>query len=356
MVAKFYDIKDLLPYEADITIVIGARGMGKTYSTRRYMVEDYIRHGIRFAEIVRSDKEIRRITSGYFDKLVLNKEFKDYEFKATGHTMYVRMKKKKKEKKNTHEWRIMGYFAALTMQQQLKKATYLNVRNILMDEILIDINDRYHRYLTNEWEQIANLVDTLTRENVNDVSLRKPRIFMLGNSCDLYNPIFEHYGINEIPEYGRHWFGNKTCLLDYVRDDEYSREKVLNTVAGRMLGTSDSDISARNEFRVLSEEFIMKPHAHAKLTYIIRYKSTDYGILLDMICGMVFITEKFDRSLHAYRFALTTQDNKLNYMAAQSSREMVKSIIEYYSIGCLRYDSRVTERNMLDILKLFGVK
>ena len=41
----------ILPRNADVNLIIGARGLGKTYGVRRYMLEDYIKNGICFVEV-----------------------------------------------------------------------------------------------------------------------------------------------------------------------------------------------------------------------------------------------------------------------------------------------------------------
>ena len=48
----FYDWERTLSYDADITMVIGARGYGKTYGLRRQFLRDYIGKGYRFVEVV----------------------------------------------------------------------------------------------------------------------------------------------------------------------------------------------------------------------------------------------------------------------------------------------------------------
>lgn len=245
MAKYYYDrLKTLiLPRNADVNMIIGARGLGKTYGVRKYMIEDYLKNGYCFVEVTRFREENNDVAANYFSRIVQDDIFPEYEFRTTNKIAEIR---KKKTGKKEDEWKIIGYFIPLSLQQQKKKSTYVNVRNICMDEIIIDNDDRYHTYLKNEFEQLAKLVDTVTRERADDMELRKPRIFLLGNACDAFNPYFQHYDVPLEPEFGLQWLGGKTCLFDYVRDDAYAEQKTKNTVSGRMLKNND-DMTAKTD-------------------------------------------------------------------------------------------------------------
>ena len=348
--AKYYYDRlksQILPRNADVNLIIGARGLGKTYGVRRYMLEDYIKNGYCFVEITRYREENNDVAANYFDRIIADNVFPDYEFR-------VRAKIAEARRNGDKEWHTCGYFIPLSLQQQKKKSTYVRVRNICMDEIIIDTDDTYHRYLKNEYDQLAKLVDTVSRERADDTELRKPRIFLLGNACDACNPYFQRYGVPLNPEYGLQWLDGKTCLFDYVRDDDYAEQKAKNTVAGRML--ENNDMTAKNKFRQFDTDFIEKPHKHAKLTYVFRWFHQEYGVYVDMRCGYVFLSMKYDGGTHVPYFALTRDDNRLNYLTANMARELIKNLTSYYALGYLRYDMVETQHAMFEMLKNFGVK
>lgn len=337
----------ILPRDADVNLIIGARGLGKTYGVRRYMVEDYIRHGLRFVEVTRYKDENRDVAAHYFDRIVHDGVFPGYEFRTVGTTAEIRPA--------DGEWRTCGYFVPLSLQQQKKKSTYVDVRNVCMDEIIIDTDDRYHHYLKNEFSQLAKLIDTVTRERADDVRLRKPRVFLLGNACDAYNPYFRHYGVPLEPEYGLQWLGGKTCLFDYVRDDDYARDKAAGTVAGRML-RGDDDVTAANRFAHHETAFVEPPHTHARLAYVMRWMRVEYAVYMDYRCGWVFVSTRYERAAHVPYFALTKDDNRLNYLTADMARACIRNLTSYYGMSYLRYDSVETQHAIYDMLRNFGVK
>ena len=338
----------ILPRNADVNLIIGARGLGKTYGVRRYMLEDYIKNGICFVEVTRYREENNDVAANYFDRITEDNIFPEWEFRVHNKVAEAR-------RTGNKEWRTCGYFIPLSLQQQKKKSTYVRVRNICMDEIIIDNDDRYHTYLKNEFEQLAKLVDTVTRERADDTGLRKPRVFLLGNACDAFNPYFRHYDVPLEPEHGLQWLGGKTCLLDYVRDDEYAEQKTRNTVAGRMLKNND-DVTSKNNFARHNTDFIEKPHGHAKLTYVFRWLQNEYGVCVDLRCGYVFVSSKYDSGAHVPYFAITRADNKLNYLTANMAKDLIRNLISYYALGYLRYDTVETQHAVSEMLKNFGVK
>lgn len=354
MAKYYYDrLKTLiLPRNADVTMIIGARGLGKTYGVRQYMIEDYLKNGYCFVEVTRFREENNDVAANYFSRIVQDNIFPDYEFRTTNKIAEIR---RKKTGKKENSWKTIGYFIPLSLQQQKKKSTFVNVRNICMDEIIIDNDDRYHTYLKNEFEQLAKLVDTVTRERADDTGLRKPRVFLLGNACDAFNPYFRHYDVPLEPEHGLQWLGGKTCLFDYVRDDEYAEQKTKNTVAGRMLKNND-DVTSKNNFARHNTDFIEKPHGHAKLTYVFRWLQNEYGVYVDLRCGYVFVASKYDSGAHVPYFAITRTDNKLNYLTATIAKDLIRNLTSYYALGYLRYDTVETQHAVSEMLKNFGVK
>ena len=67
--AEFYDWAKTLSYDADVTMVIGARGIGKTFGLRRQCIRDFLKDGSRFVEITRYNNELSGVSDGYFNRL-----------------------------------------------------------------------------------------------------------------------------------------------------------------------------------------------------------------------------------------------------------------------------------------------
>lgn len=353
---RFYDWNKALSYDADVTMVIGARGVGKTYGLRCQCVRDFLKDKSAFVEIVRYKSELQGVSSDYFSRIGTNNEFEGYVFKTdTKHAYIARACEEGSGSKP--KWEIIGYFVALSQAQQIKKRTFDRVKRLIFDEAVLDKNDRYHHYLPNEFVTLANIVDTASRERA-DVDGVKPHLYLLGNALDILNPYFVTYKIGTKPKEGFSWHANKTMLLHYMKDSEYAQAKMTDTVAGRMLGaTPDGLIAARNEFVRQSSDFVAQKPNRAKFAFGIVHDGNDFGIWLDATEGYYYVTNKIPKNTNGKPvFALTASDNKVNYIAARKAERALKGFTELYYLGIVRYQSAVIREKFIDALALFGVR
>lgn len=351
---RYYDWNKTLSYDADVTMVVGARGIGKTYGLRLQFIRDYLNNGNRFVELTRHAKQLSGFTGSYFVRMIENNEFPNYVFRTDTKYAYIAQRPKGDEKP---KWEICGYFGALTMAQEMKKWTFSRVKRILLDEAVIDKRiDRYHRYLSNEFSILANVVDSVSRERPDTDAGSRPHVYLLGNACDLLNPYFAVYDVGE-PKEGFSWHANKTMILHYVKDAEYAEAKTADTVAGRMLNrTIDGLIASGNEFIKQSNDFVFKKPKHAKFQMGIVYQGNRYGIWLDELNGYYYISRKIPKNTEKPIFALTAEDNKINYIAAKKAESALQGFVELYYLGIVRYESAIIKTEFYDILALFGVR
>lgn len=215
---KYYSWQKTLSYDAPVTMVITARGYGKTYGLRKQCVSDWIKNKWRFVEITRHAQELAPLTENYYDRL--QREYPGYVFKCEKNQAYIAPRP---DEGGKPQWELLGYFVAMTQFQLIKKLTFNRVKRILMDEAVLEKDDKNHRYLKNEWDILTNIVDTVTRERA-DTS-NEPRLYLLGNACDILNPYFENAGITGNPKRGYSWYLDKTFLLHNLENAEYAREK-----------------------------------------------------------------------------------------------------------------------------------
>lgn len=351
--ADFYDWDKTLSYDADVTMVIGARGLGKTYGLRKRFIKDWIRDGSRFVEVCRFKNELSGVSDGYFNRV--QKEFPDYLFRTDAKYAYISEKKSKNEK-DKPIWRICGYFCALSDSQALKKRTYDNVRRIVLDEAIIERSDRYHNYLPNEYTKLANLVDTVSRERADTDSLR-PRVYLLGNACDIANPYFAANRVSTDLKLGYTWYRNKTFLLHYVESAEYGTEKLLGTVAGRMMaGTTEANVAAGNEFYITNSDFVVRKPKRAKYMFGIVVNNNSFGVWCDLKEGVYHVTGKIPKSSDRPVYALTASDSGVNYVMARRAEPVMKSFSELWYLGLVRYDTIEIKVKFAEVLALFGIR
>lgn len=353
---KYYDWEKTLSYNADISFVTAVRGKGKTYGIRKFFVKRFLETGEQFCEIVRYKSELSSVTRGYFEKLQANNEFPDYIFKTVGKTAFVA--RDPGEDGGKPDWQECGYFEPLSGAGTVKKTTFPNVRNIVMDEAIIDRQISPHqRYLPNEYAILCNVVDSVTREHPEDPNYIKPRIFLLANACDLLNPYFAAFGVKSIPREGFTWFKNKTVILHYSRDKADAEEKLTKTVSGRMIaGTQAATVAAYNAFPNDNQEFIEPKPKNAKYEFGIRFDGYNFGVWCDYDGGNYHIVRKIPKNSNRPVLALSTKDNGINYLMAKKSTPAIKMLLDLYYLNCVRYDSIHTRDKFLQIIGYLGVR
>ena len=328
---QFFEWGKVLSYQAPITMVVGARGLGKTYGLRKLCIEEFLKKGLCFVEVSRFKSEQKEVQRGYFERV--SSEFPGCEFKVQGSEGFISTEKSEKGKP---VWHRLCYFVALTELQTTKKRTFEKVHNIIFDEAVIDHSDRFHRYLQGEWELLAGLVDSCSRERV-DSSIH-PSLFLLGNAVDLANPYFRRIGLMEAPKVGFHWFLKKLFLLVVPEASEYSRAKESKTLAGRMLaGTAAGEAANWNTFSTEFEGVIAPKPSSARFEVGLRWKEDEFGLWFDDREGRYFVTSKIPKGGKV--LALSIGQVAVNVPLVQKNASFLKSIVSLASIDGLRFES-----------------
>lgn len=350
--SKYYDWQKTLSYNARLTMVVTARGRGKTFGIRAQCIRDYIKGNTRFVEVCRHKNELQGLQADYFGKVSKIDEFKDYVFKSEGQRAYIALKVPEGRKP---EWQLLGYFVALSEYQAIKKRTFVDVRRIIFDEAIIEKLDNFHRYLPDEYEILKNVVDSVTRENPADFG--RASIYLLGNACDLVNPYFQVFGLNDIPKYGYTWFNSKRFLLHYEQPGEYAAEKKSKTLAGIMgEATGSNAISADNVFDFRGREFIAEKPKNAKFDFGMIYKGQKFGAWIDESEGFYYINSKIPENTDRIVYALTAKDNRPNMIVAQRAEKPLRNFMRLYCLGIVKFDTPATMEKFLSVLSIFGIR
>lgn len=354
---NYYNWQKTFSYDAPLSIVVAARGRGKTYGLRLQMVKDYLKDGSRFAVVVRYKAQIKGsggVQYGFFDKLKLNNEFPSYRFKIEGVNAYISRVTTDEDEKP--EWNLMGYFVSLSDMQRTKERTYSNVKRILFDEFSIDKRTSA-RYLPDEFGVFSNVLSSLIREESGKPT--KARVYLLGNSCDLTNPYFAAFGINSEPREGFTWYNGKTVLVHYLKDSAFA-ESQRKTLVGRLLGSrSEASMIFDNEFLNLHNSLVDEKTPNAKFSFGVVYAGSHYGVWLDGSTGILYVNRKFPKSYNSDFtpvFAMTSADNDIDLSIAHRAEPYLKRFVREYYKNCVRYDSEGTYESFSHVLSLLGIR
>lgn len=191
--SKYYDIHPLLKLGDDdpnikYFISFGERSAGKSYSTAKYIIENYINNG-KTAGIARrwDDDWGQNVASTYFDSLISHKVISKLTNGKWDGVWYWAHKWWLTKYDNEHEKLIkddkpFAIAFSISTWEKSKASQYPDMNLLVLEEF---ISNRYIGSDNTEFQMFLNLVSTLARER-DDF-----RVVLLGNTIAKYgNPYF----------------------------------------------------------------------------------------------------------------------------------------------------------------------
>lgn len=355
--ARYYDWSKTFSYQTgtqgEFCIVAGAKNIGKTFGLRLALVNRFLKTGEQFCEVSRTETENREICEGYLARLQQKGFFKGYSYKVQKQIGYLgELETDEDGNEVVSDMMPFVYFVSLSTFQKAKKRTYQNVTSFIFDEAIIDSKDRYHRYLPNEFSILANIIDTVAREDYENP--RPIRCYLLANSCDLTCPYFRNLGIKTIPKFGYSWHNGKHTLLHYVEPWDVEERKA-NTLVGRMLaGSEEARMVFDNEFLADNPEFIAVRTSNAKFEYGIKYLGIVFGVWFDRKEAFFYVTDSCPKDGTIY--ALTKKDNTIDYIMARRTQDALRLLLDAFYLNAIRFDAPSTRELFFNMLSFLGVR
>ena len=266
----YYDLSKALSYGAFLNILLGERGVGKTYAVTKFVTKKFIENGSEFAYIRRYKSELSKSVPKFFKPLIINNEFKDHTLDVKGSTFMI-------------DDMPCGYAMTLSTAQSLKSTNFPNVKYIIFDEFIIE--EGQNHYLKNEVENFLGLVETIAR-------MRDVKIFLLGNAVTTTNPYFIYFDLT-LP-YGNDikTFRDGLILVQYMKNEAY-REAKKQTKFGRLIsGTDYEDYAVNNKFYDENKNFIEHKTGNSKFSFSFIYKGNILGVWIDFDNGKMYVSNE----------------------------------------------------------------
>ena len=189
---RFINLSSVLAKQALYNLLIGERSNGKTFAVLEHALTEYWKNGSELAYIRRWADDFKQKRGA---ELFSSLEAKGKISKITGGvwttTHYYSGKwflaRYNEEGKKELSEKPFAYAFALTAMEHDKSISFPNIRTIVFDEFLTR-----NGYLPNEFVLFMNTLSTIIRER-DDV-----KIFMCGNTVNVYAPYFKEMGITNI--------------------------------------------------------------------------------------------------------------------------------------------------------------
>lgn len=333
----YYDLQPVLSYNALINFIVGERGVGKTYSCKKFCIKDFLKNGNQFVYLRRYETELKESCDGFFDGLLKNHEFEGHEFKVV---------KKKKTTMLMCDNDIMGFGMTLSTASQLKSKEFPDVKNLIYDEFIID-KGVYH-YLQNEVHTFLDICETLFR-------LRDFRAFLLGNAINRANPFFNYFQIDMPYNTEIKTYKDGAILICCIKNEAY-REVKKNTRFGRLIdGTEYGKYAIDNQWLYENKTFLGKRPEKAKFYFTLKFGNDSYGIWSDYNSSKIYISGSYDPSCPII-FTLNPNDHNENTRLVSFRRsDFFKNLLEHYRMGLLYFESQKIKTALLPVFNQYAV-
>jgi len=335
--SMYWDGHDLMTRNAMFNFVIGGRGTGKTYWTKRHCIKQFLKRKHEFIYLRRYKSELEDKDKFFSD---VAWEFPDHEFRIEGQKGQIR------KCGDDHEWKTMCYFIRLSTTVTKKSVPYPDVHTIIYDEFIID---RGHiHYLAQEVKQFLDFYNTVDRFS------DRVKVLFLANSVSIVNPYFITFKLR--PRKGNRFFSadNGYHLVEYI-DSAKFKAHVDSTRFGRMIaGTNYYNYAVSNRFADDNDLFIAKKTPNSKFFFAIKFDSKVMGIWVDYNTGFYYVSAKYPKGDLIY--TLTKADHEPNLLMLERSNAMIKGVRKMFMLGCVRFDSVTTREQFSIVLDYINLK
>lgn len=324
----WYDISHVLTRNALLYFIIGERGVGKSFSGKKYVINHYIKKHKQFVYLRRYKTELKESVPKFFDDIKAAGLFPSVSFSVESNKFLMNKK-------------VIGYALPLSTANILKSASFANVDTIVFDEFIID-KGCYH-YLQNEVEQMLDIVETIGR-------LRDIKVIFLGNAISITNPYFTYFDLNLPYNTDTASYKDGLIVVNYIKNEEYRKVKHESKFGRLVAGTKYGKYAIDNEFLRDSKAFIGKRTEHAKFCFTIKYNGLCYGVWSDSTTGFIHISSAYDENCPIV-FTFNTDDHtEHSQMIKISKFEYFKAVIQKFRNAELYFDNIKIKNEILELI------
>lgn len=274
--SMFYNWRIIDGYQAPIKVVVGPRGLGKTFAKVYQVMRNFNDKGERFVYVVETMEDVKTLSQNKGERFF--SEIKRYlsESKSKRQQRYYEAFFKGNSEIDAGETDLIdddgnkiiggtikigeetaGYLIAINSYGNLKRNNFTGVKTILIDEFIPEEIDIRHQQIA---RKVVSVVQTVARRN--DV-----KIYMLGNSIRLNDILLVKLQL------GNMYPGEIRVIKDkygplivghYVNKDDYKvfMKASEASVAGRFATLLGEDNLDKNEYKgELSKDMLIPEHA-----------------------------------------------------------------------------------------------
>lgn len=314
----YFNIKNILPYNKTFNLVIGGRGCGKTYSTKIFVLTEFLKNGSTFVWIRNTEDEIKKLCSNnffnFFADIKNNEKIKGIQ---------------KIEKNKNHlniNGKLCGQFLSLSEFAKIKGNSYSNTF-LIFDEFIEEKNQR--RYYDRVYA-FKSVLESIFR-------LRQGyKIIMLSNAItrsdlilNLFNFKFKAHGVYQSRQ--------KDAVLFFLANTENFENAKKSTPIAKLESEEATALDANN---FENQDWLLKDDILKKTPLLSIECIGHTGVMYSYEGGLFFQIENRNLKNH-YTLTVTPQgefaDKKLiEFLKDNYIKKLIK-FKDYTALGVFLY-------------------
>ena len=328
----------------NLNILVGPRGIGKTYPIirQRVLLSDADENGAsKFIWLRDSQEVVKKIAAGRsLTAAIKNKEpdFPDVTIESSGGN-YCFIKDAK-----TDNYKILGYLCALSTFHNARGIVYDDVINITWDEFIPEEGTVVKK---NQGAIFSNMYESVNRNREIEIPARPPvQLIFLSNAEDIYSDVLEDLGVSciieDMVDKNKTEYRDDDTWIAFLKSAKFTKAKAETFLYRINKNEKFKNMALNNKFK--NNMTLIKRKVNLKNAQGILNLSDRY-VLLQLADGSFYwklgswkkiITYDMDNEQEAILYRLLFNDKlRLHYIA-----------------GNMYFDSVYTQRRVLEMSKI----
>lgn len=324
----------ILSYNCLYNFIIGNRGGGKSFGAKEFCIRKAIESEgkIQFLYLRRTEVELKKAKSKFFEDIVSENKFPDYSFRVKGDEFQCCLLGDDGEPDPDEMWTTIGHSSYLSGAKTKKSVPYPYVKYMVFDEFIIP-DAGIGSYLPDEVTCFLEFYETVAR-------MRDVYVMFLSNALTMINPYFLYFSLR-IPYNTDISRLKKDICIEIVDNPEYKKKKKATRFGQMIAGTEYEKYAIDNEFICDNDSDIAPLDGTFEYFCTLCWCGTYYGVHRSYDRQQIVITSTFDKT-HLCCCELTLRNGKINKMMISQAKKYyyLNTLFDLYVKGFVRYASR----------------